>query len=192
MKTNLLILICIIGFGYLAAAFFNDHMMPQSKDPGAPSELKIGQKIPRFSFKSFDGRYFTVSDAPENKILVINFWASWCPPCREEFPRLIKTVNKHKDVLLLAPSSDLDEKTAYEYIEKLEMETGKTLIKNPNMFIGIDPNQRITNSIFYSFKLPETWIIDSNMRVRKKLIGASWTEEELERIIQKLKQTPKE
>ncbi len=53
-------------------------------------------KVPDFTLKSFDGRVLTVSQL-RGKVVVINFWASWCPPCREEAAYLEQTWRKYKD-----------------------------------------------------------------------------------------------
>ncbi|WP_290368979.1 redoxin domain-containing protein, partial [Peribacillus frigoritolerans] len=51
--------------------------------------LKIGAKAPNFSLKTLDGKQVELSDY-EGKKVMLNFWATWCPPCKKEMPDMEK------------------------------------------------------------------------------------------------------
>jgi peroxiredoxin len=76
-----------------AAAPANPPMVPANPAPANPAPLtgpQIGKPAPPFTLKTLDGKTVTL-DSFRGKTLVLNVWATWCPPCREEMPDLIKS-----------------------------------------------------------------------------------------------------
>ncbi len=68
----------------------------------------IDRKAPDFSLKSVDGKVVKFSDF-KNKIVIVDFWATWCPPCRRGIPDLISIQNEFKnDVVIIGISLDGD------------------------------------------------------------------------------------
>lgn len=59
-------------------------------------DIKVGDKFVDFSLPNFDGKEIALSDY-KNKYVLLDFWGSWCAPCREENPNLVKTYNEFKD-----------------------------------------------------------------------------------------------
>ncbi len=65
-----------------------------------------GNKAPDFALKSFDGKTVKLSDY-KGKVVIIDFWATWCPPCRKGIPDLISIQNEYKnDVVIIGISLD--------------------------------------------------------------------------------------
>ena len=69
-----------------------------------------GQIAPDFEFKTMDGDRFRLSDNIGKKIIVLNFFATWCGPCREEMPELNRYFNEHKGDSFLLVGIDAEEK----------------------------------------------------------------------------------
>ena len=142
-----------------------------------------GSRPPRIGSKASD---FTVQDA-QNKItlsqfrgqvVVLNFWATWCPPCVEEMPSLVEMQRrmKAKGVTVVAVSTDVDE-SAYRQFLKTH---------GVNLVTVRDPDQK-SNALYGTFKFPETYVIDRNGVIRRKFIGAvDWTEPEITDFLSKL------
>ena len=70
-------------------------------DAGPPELLETGALPPEFSLLLPDGRHVSVSDLKGRPVL-INFWATWCPPCRAEMPELLQAARDYPDLVMLA------------------------------------------------------------------------------------------
>lgn len=94
-KRFLLIAMCVIlavtGLWYIAA-----HTGKATKQVQAPVELGVtpGKGFAGFTLADLEGKQVTVGQA--GKVAIINFWATWCPPCREEMPELDRFAQKHR------------------------------------------------------------------------------------------------
>jgi peroxiredoxin len=130
---------------------------------------RIGTPAPDFTVKDSD-RAVTLSQL-KGQVVVLNFWATWCPPCIEEMPSLVRMQQfmKAKGVTVLAVSVDVDEGNYRRFLRD----------HNVTLLSVRDPDQK-SNRLYGTFKFPETYIIDRNGAVRRKFIGAvDWTEPEV-------------
>ena len=134
---------------------------------------RVGEAAPDFSLQ--DNTTTVALHDLKGQVVVLNFWATWCPPCVEELPSLLALQRhlKDKGVKVLAVSIDVDQK-AYE---KFLKDNGVDLLTVR------DPDQK-ASTIYGSFKWPETYIIDRNGVVRRKFIGAvDWSHPEIQSYI---------
>jgi thiol-disulfide isomerase/thioredoxin len=76
-----------------------------------------GHTVPDFELKSLSGETIRIADLRGHPVL-INYWTTWCPPCREEMPLLQKRSEKYPDLVVLAIDSDEDEATVKDYIDR--------------------------------------------------------------------------
>jgi cytochrome c biogenesis protein CcmG/thiol:disulfide interchange protein DsbE len=137
----------------------------------------VGDRAPSFSIVADNGRQISAKDFG-GKVLVLNFWATWCPPCIEEIPSLEAMAKQlaPKGVVVLGVSVDRNA-AAYERFRK---QAGITFLT------ARDEEARISSS-YGTFKYPETYVIDSQGRVRQKHIGPrNWMDPEIVRSIEAL------
>lgn len=118
-------------------------------------------KAPDFTLTSFDGRTYTLSNL-QGKVVIINFWASWCPPCRQEAAYLEQTWRKYKDqgVVFIGVDYVDTEKAALAYIKEFDI----------TYFNGPDVGTRVAQA--YNIKgVPETYFVAKNGELRGNNIG---------------------
>jgi cytochrome c biogenesis protein CcmG/thiol:disulfide interchange protein DsbE len=116
---------------------------------------------PDFSLTGFDERKVTLSEL-RGKVVIINFWASWCPPCRQEAAYLEQTWRKYKDqgVVFIGVDYVDTEKEARAYIKEFDI----TYINGP------DIKTRISDA--YNIKgVPETFYVSKNGELKGVHIG---------------------
>ena len=114
----------------------------------------------------------------KGQVVVLNFWATWCPPCIEEMPSLVQMQQrmKAKGITVLAVSVDVDESNYQRFLRD----------HNVNLLSVRDADQK-SNALYGTFKFPETYVIDRNGVVRRKFIGAvDWTEPDVIEYLGKL------
>ncbi|CAN7284572.1 redoxin domain-containing protein [Peribacillus frigoritolerans] len=125
--------------------------------------LKIGAKAPNFSLKTLDGKQVELSDY-EGKKVMLNFWATWCPPCKKEMPDMEKyTQQAGDDVVVLAVNID-PENDVQAFVE----DNGITFT------IPLD-SQSAKNPVNERYKIlsiPTTYFIDKKGIIRNKVISA--------------------
>ncbi len=137
---------------------------------------RIGEAAPDFSIQNANGA-IALHDL-KGKVVVLNFWATWCPPCVEEMPSLVQMQSKLRDkgIEVLAVSVDVDDNAYHKFLKD----------HNVDLLSVRDPNQK-SNALYGTFKFPETYIIDRDGKVRRKFIGAvDWTQPEIESYLSRL------
>tara|TARA_B100000780_G_scaffold40757_1_gene25342 strand:+ start:116 stop:634 length:519 start_codon:yes stop_codon:yes gene_type:complete len=121
----------------------------------------IGNKISNFQLIDLNNekKLITEEDLRKNEYTLINFFASWCSPCRTEHEYLLKLSNKK--IRIIGINFKDKKSNAISFLEELG---------NPYDFIGKDKNGKIS-VLFGIYGIPETLIVDSSLIVIKKYIG---------------------
>jgi cytochrome c biogenesis protein CcmG, thiol:disulfide interchange protein DsbE len=120
-----------------------------------------GDQAPDFRVLTASGRTMTPQDFG-GKLLVLNFWASWCPPCVEETPSMntFSDMMRSKGVVVLAVSVDRNEEAYKRFLKRF----------NVRYETSLDPEADVS-AAYGTFQFPETYIIDRSGRVIEKIIS---------------------
>jgi thiol-disulfide isomerase/thioredoxin len=131
---------------------------------------QVGERAPDIVIH--DGAQTVSLRSYHGKIVVLNFWASWCAPCIEEFPSLIELQRQMPNVVVLAVAFDSDEPSYRQFL----------VDNNISGVITIDDLSGQSNHAFDTTRPPETYVIDRSGVIRRKFIGmpvAGWTNPEI-------------
>ena len=129
--------------------------------------VNVGDTAPQFAITSDRGTKLSRTDFG-GKLLVLNFWATWCPPCVNELPSLnaMARALAAKGIVVVGISIDQDEKAYKAFTQrfKLSFETAR------------DPEANISSE-YGTFKIPETYVITPDGKVVEKFISdRDWME----------------
>jgi len=129
----------------------------------APAVKKTGFKTaPEFSLKDIGGTEKKLSDF-KNKDVIIDFWATWCPPCRAEIPHFIELYEQYKDRGLEIIGIALDSNG--ERVVPAFVSSNKI---NYTILLG---NEEVGNLYGGIAAIPTTFVLDRDGNIRKKYIG---------------------
>ena len=134
-----------------------------------------GDAAPEFSIRADNGRTVTLPNFG-GKLLVLNFWATWCPPCVQETPSLSRFAAAYapKGVVVLGISVDKDEAAYRAFLRKF----------NPE-FLTVREDK--LHEDYGTFMYPETYIIDAKGKVLQKLAEpADWMDPRMTQLIDSL------
>ena len=138
------------------------------------SVAKVGSPAPDFELQDTNGKTWKLSDL-KGQVIFINFWATWCPPCREEMPsmqELYEAMPSDSFKMLTILSND-DPTLAVNFIAKV----GATFP------ILLDPLSK-TSSAYGLTGVPETYVVDKQGILRQKYLGPrNWSSDEAKQLI---------
>ena len=137
---------------------------------------RIGTPAPDFTVQDSD-RKVTLSEL-RGKVVVLNFWATWCPPCVEEMPSLIQMSQKVKDkgVMVLGVSIDVDPDAYHKFLAERKV-----------TFLTVRDGDHKVPDLYGTFRWPESYVIGRDGIVRRKFIGpVDWTSPEVVDFLSKL------
>ena len=135
--------------------------MGLNKDTNYNTNSLTGKKISNISLEYFDeNKFYKEDDLKKNNYTLINFWASWCAPCRKEHPLLIQ-LSKEKNLKLLGVNFKDKKKQADKFLKDLG---------NPYNFLTKDDQGR--NSVnFGIYGIPESILLNKDLIILKKFVG---------------------
>ncbi len=136
----------------------------------------IGKKAPDFTLPDIKGKPVSLSSF-KKKVVLISFWADWCPTCKREFPSLnrLSSIYDKNDIVVLSVAMGNSSGTR-DFIRNNEF----------NFKILIDNDLRVSSSLYKVFMIPAAFIIDKNGIVVKSYFGQqNWMNEN---IIKELKE----
>jgi len=152
---QVLIGLCVAALVYVVAGSLQEKV------------VVAGDRAPDFSIRTDSGR--TVSNRDfGGRLLVLNFWATWCPPCVEEMPSLDQFQKQFNGsgVVVLGVSVDRSENAYRRFLERAGV--GFLTARDPEASISAE---------YGTFKYPESYIINADGKVIQKIIGPTdWTD----------------
>jgi thiol-disulfide isomerase/thioredoxin len=135
---------------------------------------QVGKAAPVFAVS--DGQHSVDLSKLRGRVVVLNFWATWCAPCIQELPSLEQMQQQLPQVQVVAMASD----------EPLE-DYQAFLAKRPVDLLTVFDAGQSSNALYGSFRYPESYVIDKSGVVRRKLIGPQdWTNPEIVEYLRKL------
>jgi cytochrome c biogenesis protein CcmG/thiol:disulfide interchange protein DsbE len=132
--------------------------------------VQVDDMAPDFSITADNGRMITRANFG-GKLLVLNFWATWCTTCIQELPSLDEFQREFADqgVVVLGVSVDKDAKAYKRFLERA----------NVSFLTTRDPENKV-NAEYGTFRFPETYIINREGKVVSKIISATnWTDDRM-------------
>lgn len=140
------------------------------------TSAKEGKPAPVFALKTDQGHSVTPTSFG-GKVLVLNFWATWCPPCIQEVPSLNEFQRRFADsgVVVVAVSIDKNQQKYQSFLGKL-----------PVAFQTARDPQADVSAEYGTFQIPETYIIKNGVVMRKFPEAENWMSDDLTQYVQSL------
>jgi peroxiredoxin len=170
VKRNAIILVVVIlvvaGMIFLGARISRNQKA--GLQPQEATELAVGSTLPDFELKTLDGKTARLSDY-KGKAVLLNFWATWCEPCKIEMPWLVDFNQQYGPqgftVLGIAMDDDADSK---DWVQKdIQKFAGEMKVNYP-ILLG---NSKIGDTYGGVPFLPEIFYIDRNGKLVKHVVG---------------------
>jgi peroxiredoxin len=163
MKSKLTAIILLVFFSSLIFA----------QDDIKSSTIKnVGDIFPAFTTTSLNGSSFS-SESLKNKVVLINFWATWCPPCKAELPLLQKNIYdkiKDENFMVLCISRGEKEEVVKKFIDQFKY----------TFPVYLDPNTKTYNQ-FATKYIPRNFVIGKDGKI--KWASTGFAEKEFEKMI---------
>lgn len=140
-----------------------------SSSPARPQNMNIG--APDIILTALDGSSVRLHDY-KGRIVLLNFWATWCTPCIAEFAQFQRLAQAlPDDLVILAVSVDEQPDALPPFLRRYLPELNQT----PNLLIFHDAGQKLSQDGFQTVRVPETVIITPEMKMTRKIAGLSFT-----------------
>jgi thiol-disulfide isomerase/thioredoxin len=163
----------LIGVGLVAlAAVWLVQRARERREPVAPivagdgtqSPVRLFREpavVPPFALTDLDGRPLSSADW-RGKVVLVNFWATWCPPCRAEIPDLIALQEKYRDTLVIVGISEDD----------APVDDVKRFVREQKMNYPVAMSTPELRKLFHGVvALPTTFVIDPEGKLQQRHVG---------------------
>lgn len=176
MRRNLYLFFLVVA-SIAGITYFSDReRIPAPKALDHPElEVLNENPAPNFSFDPLDKNKTHSLEEFKGRVIILNFWASWCAPCVVEFPKLEKIARLFPDnIVVIAASVDTDKTDIEKFLSKSKLRPPE------NFLIFHDQDRKISQDLFQTIRFPETIIIDPAGQMVRKVVGdTDWTGEDM-------------
>ena len=149
--------IIVFLFIFVLLVFYNS----LNRETNYSTDYLVGNKLTNINLKSFDdNKIYTSEDIQKSRYTLINFWASWCAPCRIEHPYLMQ-LSKEKNLKILGVNFKDKKINASKFLNELG---------NPYYYMAKDTTGKQSVN-FGIYGIPESILIDNETIVLKKFVG---------------------
>ena len=149
--------IIVFLFIFVLLVFYNS----LNRETNYNTDYLVGNKLAKINLKSFDdNKIYTSEDFKKSRYTLINFWASWCAPCRIEHPYLMQ-LSKEKNLKILGVNFKDKKINASKFLNELG---------NPYYYMAKDTTGKQSVN-FGIYGIPESILIDNETIVLKKFVG---------------------
>lgn len=153
-------------------------LLLSSAEIGLSEASDIGKAAPVFELKDLEGKKVSLSDF-KGKVILLNFWATWCAPCKAEMPSLENLYKnlKGKGLVVIGVSVDNSETTVRSFVKE----------KGITFPILLDKGKEVSFDDYGVIGLPVTFLIDRKGVIVEKVFGErQWDSEEIKEKIKRL------
>lgn len=155
-------LLCLL-LAALAAVIIYRAQIPVAYQAPVQGGLEVGKKAPGFNLRNLNGNLEGLSDF-QNKVVVLNFWATWCLPCLEEMPAFEKLYRKYRSQGLTVLAVSLD---------KGDVSKVKRFVDEQSLtFPVLLDSDGVAEKLYPSFTIPFTYVIDKKGKIAARVDGA--------------------
>jgi peroxiredoxin len=147
--------------------------------PEGIKPVAVGEHTRTFQLPDLQGK---LQGLPKGKVMLLNFWATWCPPCRKEVPSMVDLYEKLKDkgFAIVAVSVDRSRSDVVNFVKTYNM----------NFTVLHDMDSSVSRQ-YGVFRYPETFIVDKKGVIRQHLNGAvDWSDKAYISYLEKLLAEP--
>ena len=149
--------IIVFLFIFVLLVFYNS----LNRETNYSTDYLVGNKLANINLKSFDdNKIYTNEDFKKSRYTLINFWASWCAPCRVEHPYLMQ-LSKEKNLKIVGVNFKDKKINASKFLNELG---------NPYYYMAKDTTGKQSVN-FGIYGIPESILIDNETIVLKKFVG---------------------
>jgi thiol-disulfide isomerase/thioredoxin len=169
MKKVILVVVAVLGL--LAATYFADKATRVKPHASGIASADVGKPAPALTLKDFNDKDVTLSSL-KGKVVLVNFWATWCDPCRIEIPWLIEMQNKYGDkgfVVLGIAMDDEGKSVVAPFVAKERFDVGGQ--KLPMSYPIVIGNDAAANQFGGILGYPTSYLISRDGKIVKKVQG---------------------
>jgi thiol-disulfide isomerase/thioredoxin len=165
-----------LGLILLGAIWLRGHQTEAPPDPAAPMVgVAVGESAPPFSLPQWEGATLNLQDY-RGRVVILNFWATWCTPCKAEMPLLEDIAQRYgNQVVVIAVNYGDDPGYMGPFLEKMQL----------SYPIVLDRDLVVARQ-YQVVALPTTYILDAEGRIQAKVFGpltGEWVIEKLQTLL---------